>query len=599
MEKISTTTIKGLPAEGKIQKVGEKKYVYFVYNFTVNGRQLQERDYIGVLSEDGTEFIPNKTYKLQGCYRKQERPLENWKNEQHRQSLQSAVTQEVKAVKFSAAENKEEAVEAINNDSFCSVGATALAAAILDKTAMAGDVAEVLGNHTDLVAVLNLAMHAAITSDPTYCAERESKVQKFIGRGCPASPRASELLQRLGMQSELGVRLARERAKHVQYGALLAIDGTELPSSSKNINLTALGKTKDGTFGTQINLSLLVDTQSGDAVCYHTYAGSTTDISTLDDHRTLWDSIGLKDKNITFTADRGYLSKDHAGEMVLAGYKFLFGAKTGVGYVKQLIDSRNYELYEPRTWISGEYCYGIKEKVEIKTAKGPTTLQTYLFRSTRKQEEEMDRLTEALQTFEAKWDKASDEDKQVMRKHELYSLYYETSGGLLKNAEAFNEACYLMGFFALCGNVDVSTRGAIELYRERNKVEVDFKLLMKNLLQSSRVHSTVAFHGLMFVTFIALNILTYLNRAMTATIPNSLSHKKVSRIKDLYTTRELFKDLQRIQLRKYGKGQYKLVNVLNRDRELAEALGFEGLFDDPKRVADLLSGVTLKKNFEH
>lgn len=41
------------------------------------------------------------------------------------------------------------------------------------------------------------------------------------------------------------------------------------------------------------------------------------------------------------------------------------------------------------------------------------------------------------------------------------------------------------------------------------------------------------------------------------------------------------------------------MNVLNRDRELAEALGFEGLFDDPQRVADLLSGVTLKKNFEH
>lgn len=583
---VQMPVIKGLPKDAKIQKVGTKRYAYYVYVFTINGKRFQERDYIGVLSEDGSEFIPNKTFKLQGCYQKKDRPLENWKNEQRRLALTKEAQSSSSTVKPQDTEDRQTDF-AIGES--VSVGATALAIAVLEKTQMIADAASVLVNSDDLADVLNLAAHAAITSDPTYCAERESKVQKFIGKGCPSSPRASELLQRLGAQSDLAVKLARERAKHVKHGALLAIDGTEIPSASKNINLTALGKTKDGTFGTQINVSLLVDTQSGDAICYRAYAGNTHDISTLDDNRALWDSIGLKNKHVTFAADRAYWSKEQAAEMDAAGYKFLFGAKTSFGFVKEIIENRNHELFEPRNWITKESCYGIKKNVSLRTDKGEITLFTYVFRSTRKQEEEMDELSDKLESFERKWVKASAADRRKLRDDSCYAFFKETAGFLCKDEDAFNEACYLKGFFALSGNLDLTTRQAIETYRERNTVEIDFKLLLKNLLQSSRVHSTQAFDGLMFITFIGLSILTYLNRAMEGTIPNSASDKGFSYIKDLYTTRELFKDLQRIQLRRYGKDEYRLVNVLKRDHELAKALGLEGLYADPERVANLLS----------
>ena len=283
--------------------------------------------------------------------------------------------------------------------------------------------------------------------------------------------------------------------------------------------------------------------------------------------------------------------------MSTAGYKFLFGAKTNIGYVKKIVEARNHELFQPRTWITKENCYGIKESVEVKTNNGATSLFTYVFRSTHKQEEQMNELSEKLDVFERRWSTASASERRSLREEKYFPFFNETAGFLLRDKNAFDESCYLMGFFALSGNVDVSTRQAIELYRKRNTIEVDFKLLMKNLLQSSRVHSTASFDGLMFVTFISLSILTYLNRAMEGTIPNAASDKGFSYIKDLYSTRELFKDLQRIQLRRYGKNKFKLVNVLKRDHELAKALGFEGLFEDPERVANLLSEITLRKMF--
>ena len=44
----------------------------------------------------------------------------------------------------------------------------------------------------------------------------------------------------------------------------------------------------------------------------------------------------------------------------------------------------------------------------------------------------------------------------------------------------------------------------------------------------------------------------------------------------------------------YSKsGQPRLVNVVKRDRDLVEALGFPGLFDSAEKVAQLLSGKML------
>ena len=481
---------------------------------------------------------------------------------------------------------------------FC-VGATVLASAILEKTGMLKDLKIVLGSAEDAVSVANLAMHAVITKNPLYCACREAEVQKFIGTFRLTSPRASEFLQRIGLDSALNVKMSTQRASHVADGSFIAIDSTEVPSRSRNICLTELGKTKEGTFDTQVNVALLVNTQTGEPISYRMYAGNMHDIKSLPDQRKLWDEIGLKNKEITFIGDRAYLSKEEAVELDQAGYKFLFGAKIGNSFIDKTIDERNSELFEPANFIHNRRTYGIKENEVVVKAQGrETLLNTYVYRSTWKQEEEINELQTKLREFEIKWSRASETTRQKMRRDSLFVFYDEEDGTLKKNSIRFNEECYMKGFFALAGNVDYGLVEALDRYKERNTIEVDFKLMFQHLLKSTRVHSTQSFEALMLVTFTGLCILTYLNLRVKGIIDNENSPKGFSYINDLYTIDELLQNMRRIRLAYDAQGNPRLLNVVKRDLQLMEALGFPNLLTDPKEVERLLSADALIKSLE-
>ena len=142
------------------------------------------------------------------------------------------------------------------------------------------------------------------------------------------------------------------------------------------------------------------------------------------------------------------------------------------------------------------------------------------------------------------------------------------------------------------GNVDITLMDALTKYRQRNEVEVAFKLMFQHLLTSTRVHSSAALDGLLMTTFVGLSILTYLRTKMNGTIPNELARnpERTSSINSLWTIQEMLKDLRRIKLAYTKSGKPRLLNVVKRDRDLAEALGFPGLFDSAENVAETSFG---------
>ena len=166
---------------------------------------------------------------------------------------------------------------------------------------------------------------------------------------------------------------------------------------------------------------------------------------------------------------------------------------------------------------------------------------------------------------------------------------------MVLNDDAASYACYGLGYFGLVGNVDISLLDALKKYRQRNEVEVTFKLMFQHLLSSTRVHSSTAFDGLLMTTFAGLSILTYLRSKMDGAIPNELARKPegMSVIGKLWTIQELLKDLRRIKIAYSKDGMPRLLNVVKRDRDVAAALGFPGLFDSAEKVAELLSGTCL------
>ena len=107
-----------------------------------------------------------------------------------------------------------------------------------------------------------------------------------------------------------------------------------------------------------------------------------------------------------------------------------------------------------------------------------------------------------------------------------------------------------------------------------NEAEVVFKLMLGNLMKTTRVHSTQALEGLLFTTFVALSILTNLRARMKA----DLNGQPVC---SSYTIAEVFARLKKIQLIEI-EGKKYLINVSSKDKKLVEALGFGGLYDSPE-----------------
>ena len=92
-------------------------------------------------------------------------------------------------------------------------------------------------------------------------------------------------------------------------------------------------------------------------------------------------------------------------------------------------------------------------------------------------------------------------------------------------------------------------------------------------------------------TIVGLSILTYLRTHMNERIPNVRAGDpdEGSIINSLWTIQELLKDLRRIKIAFSKSGKAKLINVVERDKDVVAALGFPGLFDSAESVAELLS----------
>lgn len=579
---------KGLPPHAQMQWRSGAWYVYFPYDYRIDGVRYQDRDYIGKLNENN-EFTPN-LYYVQNQPTFKQRPVERWKHPVMRQRALDKLKQqqETKALEPGADLDPEE----FDPDQQLSVGATALAAAILYKTGMMQDLWEVFDQNPKLVmGCANLAMHAAITSDKTYMASLESQHQKFIGKGCLTSPRASEFFQQIGSSFALSTKIAHARAAHLEPGQLCALDGTRIDCNSENIDAKAVGKRKDGTYGPQINFSMLINVDTGAPICYRYYSGNTADISTLDDFRALLADIGIAEKKATILMDRGYPSYEEFFKLDGQGLNFLVGAKVSINVVKNIIEERNSEFYDASAYLRRQRCYGLKDEVTIKHEGKEMQVHSYVFRSPNKEMTETDEFLDSLEKFAKAWPKKktltkADEDKLK------YFVEPKLGKPLVMDKEAVSYDCHALGYFGFVGNIDTTLLDALDKYRRRNEVEVAFKLMFQSMLETTRVHSSPALEGLLLTAFVGLSIPCYLRSHMTGRIENEKANDpdKGSIIKDLWTIQELLKDLRRIKLAYNKNGTVRLLNVVKRDRDLADALGFPGLFDSAEKVAELLTG---------
>ena len=69
-------------------------------------------------------------------------------------------------------------------------------------------------------------------------------------------------------------------AAQMEEGEIVALDSTRIDCNSNNIDLAAVGKRKDGTYGPQVSVTLLINVDNGGLLCYRAHAGNVSDLST-------------------------------------------------------------------------------------------------------------------------------------------------------------------------------------------------------------------------------------------------------------------------------------------------------------------------------
>jgi len=306
----------------------------------------------------------------------------------------------------------------------------------------------------------------------------------------------------------------------------LAYDTTSVSSYSELIKQARYGRNKDHEPLAQINLALLFGQSSRLPVYYRKLAGNINDVATI---RQLIDDLSfLGIGKVKLVMDRGFYSEGNINALFEKHYKFLIGTKKSLQFVKGLLDDVRDSM-KTRAFYSSEYkinaysrtiewAYKAKRPRSEAIETGTRRAYLHLYFDDQKAVDDKAVFNVLLDTLE--------EEIRTKRRTEehknLYTMYYDISTTpirgtvLLPKQEAIRAVEKNYGYFALMSNDIKDPIEALKMYRLRDLSEKAFHNLKERLsMRRTSVSSEEHLEGKLFVQFIALIYLSYIDKAMS------------------------------------------------------------------------------------
>jgi len=387
------------------------------------------------------------------------------------------------------------------------------------------------------------------------------------------SQRSSELFASIGEDSKQRFFLAQARRRmETEY---LAYDTTSVSSYSKLIKQVRYGLNKDHESLPQINLALLFGETTGLPVYYRKLPGNINDVTTI--KRLLADIDFLEFDKVKLVMDRGFYSEDNINALFQHHYKFLIGVRKSLKLVQTTLDevrdsmrsrtsfsSRFRVNYHSRTVV---WKYRKLNKQSETVEQGERRLYLHLYFNDQK-------AVDDKAAFNALLDALEEELLSGIRnpEHEkLYAKYFDISEtpvrgiALVPRQDAIDAAEKNYGYFALISNDIKDPLEALGIYRGKDVIEKAFGNLKERLnMRRTSVSSEESLEGKLFVQFVALTYLSYINKAMSE---NNL-------YKD-YTMHELLDSLDLIECFEHPGHRPQIGEITKKQKELYKSLGVE------------------------
>lgn len=168
-------------------------------------------------------------------------------------------------------------------------------------------------------------------------------------------------------------------------------------------------------------------------------------------------------------------------------------------------------------------------------------------------------------------------EKKLSRKEELrrfekgFRLKYDDNGYLLgyREREGYvQKQCVEAGYFVLVSSKEMDAAEALEIYRNRDSIEKQFRALKTEMgYKTYRVHSQTSLEAKTYVMFVASIVRNYIYQRI-----------KEINIKDKknYTVPSAIRELEKVTITKSASGEYiKRYGLTKKQKEIYKQFGIE------------------------
>jgi transposase len=451
-------------------------------------------------------------------------------------------------------------------------GATYLLDVIGDKLGIIEDLRKCFpGAYTQILSIVYFLILE--DKNPLYRFEKWGTIHKHPCGENISSQRSSEAFSEIDEDAvRRFFRLQGARRTEHEYWAY---DITTISSYSECLRQVRYGRSKEDDGLPQINLALVFGEQSNLPFYYRKLAGNITDVTTV--KTLLEDMENLGFKKVKLVMDRGFYSADNINGLLKEHLKFIVAVKMSLVYVRNELDkvyadfqtfeyyNEDYELYS--TTVSYEWPYSQARPYKGDVLEGKRRVYLHLFYNIDKAAEDQKNFDRRL--MELKSELVSGEHKPEHEK--LYKKFFDVKSTPVRGTRAtvredeVKKAKRYYGFFALLSNDKMRAITALELYRNKDLVEKAFGNLKERLnLRRTLVSSEQSLYGKLFVEFVALIYLSYLDKQI-----------RDARLYKHHTMAGILDSLDVIECLEIPGRKPQIGEILDNQRDLYIALGID------------------------
>lgn len=383
-----------------------------------------------------------------------------------------------------------------------------------------------------------------------------------------SSQRISELLKSVGENEYSRREFSQLWAQKRHDDKFVVFDITSISSYSKLIEIVEWGYNRDKEKLPQINFGMVYGQPSLLPIFYTLYPGSIRDVSTLEN--VLQFLAEFPFKKVTFIMDKGFYSRDNLFEMKSRGLHCIMALPFTVDEAGKLIEKHQKEIDDisKAIRVNKQVLYCVKDKIRI----DHRIFNAYVYFDKRKRLEAEERLVEKLMEAEEKIQRRQFRNSEAVRSYladhcdELRRFFHirrENGAFVLRREKGSIENLLMQtGYLVILSTRNMKIRDVILLYRNKDCVEKCFDT-MKNELSTNRlrVHSRESMEGRLFISFLALILLSWIHKRM--------------REKDLtkrYTVDEVMFEMKKLKIIELKEGRQVLTEITKSQRDLFKQL---------------------------